>query len=120
NNPLHTEPTLAAWTQNNGSARKRWLVNLLKSFWGDAAVPENDFAYQWLPKKNAGKDYSTFGIFESALAGTLKMLWIVGQNPAVSSPNLKVVFDALDNLERLVVQEIWETETAAFWKRPGA
>ena len=23
-------------------------------------------------------------------------------------------------LEMLVVQEIWETETAAFWKRPGA
>jgi len=120
NNAVHTEPTLAAWTQNNGTARKRWLVNLLKAFWGDAATPENDFAYEWLPKKNAGKDYSAFGIFESALAGSLKMLWIVGQNPAVSSPNLKVVFDALDNLEMLVVQEIWETETAAFWKRPGA
>ena len=26
----------------------------------------------------------------------------------------------MDKLEMLVVQEIWETETAAFWKRPGA
>jgi len=119
NYPLHTEPTLAAWTQNNGTARRRWLVNLLKAFFGDAATPENDFGYEWLPKKNAAKDYSSIGIFESALAGQLKMLWVVGQNPAVSSPNLKVVFDGLGKLDMLVVQEIWETETAAFWKRPG-
>jgi formate dehydrogenase major subunit len=119
NYPLHTEPTLAAWTQNNGTARRRWLVNLLKSFFGDAATPENDFGYQWLPKKHAAKDYSSIGIFESALAGTVKMLWVVGQNPAVSSPNLKVVFEGLGKLDMLVVQEIWETETAAFWKRPG-
>jgi formate dehydrogenase major subunit len=119
NYPLNTEPTLAAWTQNNGTARRRWLVNMLKAFFGDAATPENDFAYEWLPKKDAGKDYSAMGIFESALAGSLKMLWIVGQNPAVSSPNLKVVFEGLDMLDMLVVQEIWETETAAFWKRPG-
>jgi formate dehydrogenase major subunit len=31
-----------------------------------------------------------------------------------------VVFEALDKLEMLVVQELWETETAAFWQRPGA
>ena len=58
-------------------------------------------------------------IFESALAGTMKMLWIVGQNPAVTLPNLTLVFEAMAKLEMLVVQEIWETETAAFWKRPG-
>src|ERR1700751_3780977 len=58
-------------------------------------------------------------MFEDALAGKLKLLWIVGQNPAVTVPNLKLTFDAMANLETLVVQEIWETETAAFWRRPG-
>ena len=58
-------------------------------------------------------------MFEDALAGKLKMLWIVGQNPAVTLPNLKLTFDAMAKLEMLVVQEIWETETAAFWQRPG-
>jgi len=119
NHPVHTEPTLASWTQNNGTARKKWLVNLLKAFWGDAATPENDFAYAWLPKKSAKKDYTAYGIFESALAGAMKVLWVVGQNPAVSSANLKVVFEGLAKLDMLVVQDIWETETAAFWKRPG-
>ncbi len=118
--PVHTEPTLAAWTDNNGTLRRKYLVNMLKAFYGDAATPENEFAYAWLPKRNASKDYSTFGIFESALAGSLKMLWIVGQNPAVTTPNLKLTFDALDKLDFLVVQELWETETAAFWERPGA
>src|SRR4029079_6096385 len=33
---------------------------------------------------------------------------------------LTLQFDAMAKLEMLVVQEIWETETAAFWKSPGA
>jgi len=119
NYPVHTEPTLEAWTNNNGTAKRKYLINALKAFWGDAATPENDFAYAWLPKKNAAKDYSAHGIFEAALAGSMKFLWIVGQNPAVSSPNLKVVFEGMAKLEMIVVQELWETETAAFWKRPG-
>src|SRR5437667_144397 len=94
-------------------------VNTLKAFYGDAATPENDFAYAWLPKRSAAKDYGTMSIFESALAGTMKMLWIVGQNPAGTMPNLNLTFEAMAKLETLVVQEIWETETATFWRRPG-
>jgi formate dehydrogenase major subunit len=120
NYPTHNEPTLDAWTENNGTLRRKFLINMLKAFFGDAATPENDFCYEWLPKRSASKDYSTMGIFESALAGSLRLLWITGQNPAVSSPNLKVVFEGLDKLEMLVVQELWETETACFWQRPGA
>jgi len=119
NYPAHTEPTLEAYTQKNGTGDRRFLINMLKAFFGDAATAENDFAYAWLPKRSASKDYNTLGIFESALAGTMKVLWIIGQNPAVTTPNLKVTFDAMAKLETLVIQEIWETETAAFWKRPG-
>ena len=89
NYPVHTEPTLAAWTENNGTLRRKYLINTLKAFYGDAATPENDFGYAWLPKRNAAKDYSSFGIFERALDGSMKMVWIVGQNPAVTTPNLK-------------------------------
>ncbi len=93
---------------------------MLKAFYGDAATPENDFRYAWLPKSNAVKNYGTLQIFEDALAGKMKLLWIVGQNPAVTTPNLKLTFAGMAKLETLVVQEIWETETAEFWKRPGA
>jgi formate dehydrogenase major subunit len=119
NYPAHTEPTLAEYTKRNGTGDRKFLVNTLKAFYGDAATPENDFAYAWLPKRSAAKDYGTLSIFESALAGTMKILWIVGQNPAVTTPNLNLTFEAMAKLEMLVVQEIWETETAAFWRRPG-
>jgi formate dehydrogenase major subunit len=118
--PSNTEPTLEAWAAKNGTARGKYLINTLKAFYGTAATPENQFGYEWLPKKNPAKDYSIYGIFESALAKQMKVLWVIGQNPAVTSPNLKVVFEGMDNLETLIVQEIWETETAAFWQRPGA
>src|SRR6266699_2872767 len=119
NYPAHTEPTLAEYTKRNGTADSKFLVNTLKAFYGDAATPENDFAYAWLPKRSAAKDYGTMSIFESAHAGTMKMLWIVGQNPAGTMPNLNLTFEAMAKLETLVVQEIWETETATFWRRPG-
>jgi len=119
NYPAHTEPTLTEYTKRNGTGDRKFLVNTLKAFYGDTATAENDFAYAWLPKRSAVKDYSTMSIFEDALAGTMKMVWIVGQNPAVTMPNLKVTFDAMAKLEMLVVQEIWETETATFWRRPG-
>jgi len=119
NYPAHTEPTLAEYTKKNGTGDRKFMVNSLKAFYGDAAAPENDFAYAWLPKRNAAKDYGTMSIFEDALAGKMKMLWIVGQNPCVTTPNLNLTFDAMAKLEMLVVQEIWETETASFWNRPG-
>jgi formate dehydrogenase major subunit len=94
-------------------------VNGLKAWFGDAATPENDFGYGWLPKKGAN-DYSAFGIFDAAYAGKLQVLWTVGQNPMVSQPNLDYVHEALSKLDMLVVQELWQTETACFWQRPGS
>ena len=119
NYPAHTEPTLAEYTKKNGTGDRKFLVNTLKAFYGDAATPENDFCYAWLPKRSATKDYGTYSIFEDALAGSLKMLWVIGQNPAVTMANLNLTFQAMAKLEMLVVQEIWETETAMFWRRPG-
>jgi formate dehydrogenase major subunit len=117
--PTTAEASLQAYTKKQGTEARLLVVNLLKAFYGDAATPENDFGYEWLPKKNPAKDYSVYGIFESALAGTMKLLWIVGQNPAVTMANLKVTFEAMARLDMLVVQELWETETAAFWQQPG-
>ena len=119
NSPTNAEPSIYHYVQKNGIADSRYLVNQLKAFFGDEATFENDYRYEWLPKRDAVKDYGTMPMFEDALAGKLKMLWIVGQNPGVTLPNLNLTFEAMAKLETLVVQEIWETETAAFWKRPG-
>jgi len=41
-----------------------------------------------------------------------------GQNPAVGGASCDFERKAMENLQWLVVAELWETETAAFWKRP--
>lgn len=116
--PNATEPTLNDWTKNNGTFRAKFLVNTLKAWFGDAATPENEFGYAWLPKRGK-KDYTVLGMMESALRKELKLLYVMGQNPMVTNPNLNVTYEALGNLDMLVVQDLWETETASFWHRPG-
>jgi formate dehydrogenase major subunit len=45
------------------------------------------------------------------------MCW--GQNPAVGGASCDFERKAMENLDWLVCVDLWETETAAFWKRPG-
>src|SRR5512138_1294137 len=118
--PIHTEQTLVDWARNNGSINRAAVVNGLKAWFGENATPQNEFGYGWVPKRSKTKDYSTFGIVDAAHAGTLPFLWVLGQNPLVTNPNLRYVQEAFEKLEFLVVQELWETETAAFWHAPGA
>jgi formate dehydrogenase-N alpha subunit len=121
-------PTLKAYIDTTPKAgywsnRPKFFVSLLKAFWGDAATPANDFAYDYMPKLGKGYEnsgYSWIPLFESMGAGGIKGMLVWGMNPAVSSPNLNQAYDALANLEWLAAFDLWETDTAAFWKRPGA
>jgi len=117
--PVHTQPTLAAWTKSNGTFNRKMVVNGLKAWFGENETPDNEFGYGWLPRRSAKKDYGTFGIIDDAYAGKMKLLWVLGQNPMVTSPNLSYVRESLAKVEMMVVQELWETETAAFWQEPG-
>ena len=58
----------------------------------------------------AGKDAA--GIIDGCAAGSVKALYVVGENPVVSYPNRKKVEAALDKVEFLVVQDLFLTETA--------
>ncbi|OPL07401.1 MAG: formate dehydrogenase [delta proteobacterium ML8_F1] len=49
---------------------------------------------------------------DKALEGKIKMIYIMGENPMVSDPDLTHFEAALDNLDFLVVQDIFMTETA--------
>ena len=46
--------------------------------------------------------------------GKIKGLYIMGENPAMSDPDLNHARKALSKLEHLVVQDIFLTETAMF------
>jgi len=51
-------------------------------------------------------------IMNAAADGSVKGLYIMGENPMVSDPNINHVREALENLEFLCVQDIFLTETA--------
>ncbi|MCL4185179.1 MAG: molybdopterin-dependent oxidoreductase, partial [Burkholderiaceae bacterium] len=49
---------------------------------------------------------------QAAAAGTIRGMYIMGENPAMSDPDLQHAREALAKLELLVVQDIFPTETA--------
>jgi formate dehydrogenase major subunit len=51
-------------------------------------------------------------IMDAAIAGTIRGMYIMGENPAMSDPDLAHARQALAGLEWLVVQDIFPTETA--------
>ena len=99
--------------------KPKFMISLLKAFYGDAATKDNEFGYQWLPKRAAADAYSHQHIFVDMYAGTIKGFLADGQNPAVGGPNAKLARAAMAKLDWLVVKDIFLTETADFWKAPG-
>lgn len=53
-------------------------------------------------------------MWDAALEGRLKGLWIIGYDVAQTDPNLKKVREALSRLEFLVVQDLFVSQTAQF------
>ncbi|MBE7442223.1 MAG: formate dehydrogenase subunit alpha [Flavobacteriales bacterium] len=51
-------------------------------------------------------------MFDAAINGDLKALWIIGEDVVQTDPNTQKVMKALANLELLVVSELFMTETA--------
>lgn len=97
--------------------KPKFLVSLLKAWWGAAATKENDFYFDYLPKR-AG-DHSWISLFHALAEGKIKGMFLMGQNPAVSGPNTRMERKSLGNLDWMVVMELFETETAGFWHAPG-
>ena len=54
-------------------------------------------------------------MFEKKLKGYI----VIAQNPACSLPNSNKVRQAMANLDWLVHVNIFDNETASFWKGPG-
>jgi formate dehydrogenase major subunit len=92
----------------------KFMVSLLKAFYGDQATPANDFCYDLLPKISG--DYAMFPMFLAAKHGTIKGMFVMGQNPAVGNMNAGLMREALGNLDWLVVRDLYEIETATFWR----
>jgi formate dehydrogenase-N alpha subunit len=113
--------TLAAYNENETPAAGYWsnkpkfLVSMLKSWYGDHATKKNDFLYDYLPKGN--KNYSHINLFKAMYNGELEGAFLFGTNPVVGGPNAGKEKEALGNLKWLVAVDLWETESSAFWQK---
>jgi formate dehydrogenase alpha subunit len=78
---------------NDGKTNKKF-----SNLWGE------DFA--------RGSGLTLGEMMDGALDGSIKSLFIMAENPMISDPNLSHVKKSLENLDLLVVQDIFMTETA--------
>jgi len=90
-----------------------YLVSMLKAWWGDAAAADNDFCFDYLPRID--HDHSHYRSTLDMVDGKVKGFFVVGENPVVGSANGRLQCQALANLDWLVVRDLVEIETAAFW-----
>lgn len=90
-----------------------YLVSLLKAYWGERATAENEFGWRYLPRID--EDNSAYRSALAMLDGQVQGFIVAGENPAVGSANAKLHRHALARLRWLVVRDLVETETAAFW-----
>lgn len=91
----------------------KFMVSYLKSMYGDAATPENDYGFGWHPKILG--DHSHMAMMAAMGEGRVRGMICVGQNPATSL-NGSAQRAAMRKLQWLVVKDNWLTETAMQWK----
>lgn len=112
NKPLR--PNQMSYLQNY----KKFFVSFLKVMWGSAATPQNNFAYDYLPKLDV-PFYDVLRGFELAHQGKMNGYVVQGFNPLQSFPNKGKLTAALSKMQFLVVMDPLETETARFWENHG-
>jgi formate dehydrogenase major subunit len=100
-----------------GTNYRRFMVSLLKAWYGDAATKKNEFAFDYLPKP-AG-NASWISIFDQALQGKMEGLMLSGMTATSIGPDSNQVLEALSNLKWLCVMDAFQTTSSEFWRAPG-
>ncbi len=113
------EDGLADYLKKNTKQTGLWanfpayFISLMKAYYGRRATKENDFGFEWMPKITG--DHSFFEFLYDTLDGKMEGMLIMGQNPAVGAQNARLERKALTRLKWLVVRDLVEIESAAFW-----
>lgn len=72
------------------------------------------FEKAWNVKLNPAPGLKATEVFPAAIEGTIKGLYICGEDPVVTDPDTSHIIHALESLDFLVVQELFMTKTAAY------
>jgi formate dehydrogenase major subunit len=115
-----SQQTLQEYIEANGSKTGWWanfpayIRSFLHAWYGEAANLENgNTCYRWIPKIIG--DHSHLVTSYAMLDGKVKGYILLGQNPAAGSTNAKMQRKALEQLDWMVVRDLYEVESAAFW-----
>src|SRR5439155_23071936 len=91
-----------------------YIRSLLQAWYGEAANEEDgNCSFRLLPKIIG--DHSHLVTSYAMLDGKVKGYFLFGQNPAAGSTNARMQRKALEQLDWLVVRDLYEVESAAFW-----
>ena len=101
-----------------GTNYRKFMVSLLKAWYGDAATASNEFAFSFIPKP--ARNSSWMSIYDQALKGQMQGLILNGMTATSIGPDSNRVMDALARLKWLVVMDPLPTTSSEFWRRPGA
>ncbi len=103
--------------QNNvqGACDMGALPNL---FCGYQSVDDNKlklkFENKWKKTLPSNMGLTVTEIIDGSISGKIKAIYLMGENPMLSDPDILHVAEALKKLELLVVQDIFLTETGEF------
>jgi formate dehydrogenase major subunit len=92
---------------------KAYWVSLMKAYFGDNATEDNAWLFPKLPRTD--DDNSVYWSTMQMLDGKVKGYLVAGENPAVGNSNSRAWRLASAKLDWLVVRDVVEVETAAFW-----
>lgn len=112
-----TPVTLGEDQVNYWKNTPKFMVSLLKAFYGDKATPENEFGFQFLPKRDQAYDPDRY--IDLMWQGKVNGYLCQGFNPVGSFPNKNKVVAALSKLKFLVVFDPIKTSTSDFWQNHG-
>jgi len=101
-----------------GTNYRKFMVSLLKGWFGDAATAANEFAFDFIPKP--GTNASWMSIYDQALKGKMQGVMLSGMTATSIGPDSNQVLQALGNLKWLAVMDALPTTSSEFWRRPDA
>ena len=100
-----------------GANYRKFMVSLLKAWYGDAATAANEYAFDYLPKP--AQNASWISIYDQALKGKMEGLILSGMTATSIGPDSNQVLKALSNLKWLAVMDAFPTTSSEFWRAPG-
>ena len=100
-----------------GTNYRKFLVSLLKTWYGGKATADNDYLFSYIPKPATNSSW--ISIYDNALKGKMEGVILSGMTATSIGPDSNQVMKALTQLKWLVVMDALPTTSSEFWRAPN-